>query len=119
VIEGEDQGAIEAGSVVSAGGVTKMMIEVGRPGAVAKKLMKKLLSGGADMTLATRARDRGNAIGESNGADFGKCQMILKEAAIERETGDLGRVLQTSELFLFDGKEDAAIIEKGDGGTAA
>jgi hypothetical protein len=45
--------------------------------------------------------------------------MILKEAAIERETGDLGRVLQTSELFLFDGKEDAAIIEKGDGGTAA
>ena len=45
--------------------------------------------------------------------------MILKEAAIERETRDLSRVLQASELFLFDGKEDAAIIEKGDGGTAA
>ena len=70
MIEGENQGAIEAGGVVGAGSVTKMMIKMGRPGAVAKKLVKKLLGSGANMTLAARARRGRNAIGEADGADF-------------------------------------------------
>ena len=118
MVEGEDQGAVEAGSVVSAGGVTKMMIEVGRTGAAAQKLMKQLLRSGTHMTLAAGARGRKNAIGEPDGADFRKFQMILKEATIEREPRDFGGVLETSEFFLFDGKEYAAVIEKCDGGTA-
>ena len=119
LIEREDQGAIEAGGVVGAGRVTEMMIEVGGSGAVAKKLMKELLRSGADMALATRARGRRNAIGKPDGTDFREFQMVFKEAAVERETRDFRGVLQASELFLFDGKEDAAVIQKGDGGTAA
>jgi hypothetical protein len=119
LIEGENQGAIEARGVVSAGGMTKMMIEVGRSGSIAKDLVKKLLRSGTDMTLAARARGGKNSISKSDGADFRKLQTILKEAAIERQTGDLRRVLQASEFFLFNGKEDAAVIQECDGGTAA
>ena len=118
MIEGKNQGTVEAGGVVSAGGVTKMMVEVGRARAVAQKLVKKLLRGGTDMTLAARARSGKNAIGEADGADFRKFQMILKEAAVEREPRDFRGVLQTSEFFLFDRKEDTAIIQECDGGTA-
>ena len=81
--------------------------------------MKELLRSGADMALATRARGRRNTIGEPDGTDFREFQMVFKEAAVERETRDFRGVLQASELFLFDGKEDAAVIQKGDGGTAA
>jgi hypothetical protein len=119
LIEREDQGAIEAGGVVSAGGVTEMMIEVGGSRAVAKKLVKKLLHSGAGMTLAARACSRKNAIGEANAANFRKLQMILEEAAIECKARDFRGILQTSEFFLFNGEENTAVIQECNGGTAA
>ncbi len=119
LIKGQNQGPIEAGRVVGAGSVTKMMIEVGGAGATAEELVKMFLCRGPDMAFAAGAGGRRNPIGKPNGTDFRKFQMILKKAAIESQTRDFGVVLQTREFFLFDSEQYASIVQESHGGTPA
>src|SRR5271166_6591401 len=96
-----------------------MMIKRGRAGATAEELVKMFLCGGPQTTLAASARERQGTVGKTDGTDFRKFQMILKKAAVQGETGDFRRVLQASELFLFDGEQDAPVVQQRDGRALA
>ena len=118
-VESEDQGAIVAGGVVSAGGVAEMMIEAREAWAAAEKMKQAIESSGMWNALAARTCGfcGDGAIGQTNGAAVGKLEMIFQEAAVEGKAGDIGGILKAIEFFFLDGEENALFVEKRDGRT--
>src|SRR3974390_625728 len=114
-VERENERAIEAGGVVSAGGMAKMMFEMRWARAAAEKVLKLLLSGGFG--------DSGSFLGgipfrKRDGPEIGEAQTVLVEAAFQREPRNI-RAFLTAEFFFFNGKEDGLFVDESYGGAAA
>ena len=116
-VEREDEGAIEAGGVVGAGGMAKMVLEVEGPGAAAKEVLKLLL-GRRLLVTSARTLAGNEPFGDGNGAAIGEAEMVFVEAAVERKAWELGTFL-TAELFFLDGEEHGLLVDQGDGGAAS
>jgi len=124
LVEGKDEGAIEAGSVVSAGSVAEMMIEMRGARTAAEEMMELILDGSRFRTLGALGspggtRIPGKPLRDGDGAAVRKLETVFGEAAREGQARDVERIVKTIELFLFDGEKDGGFIEERYRGTAA
>ena len=120
-VEGEDERAIIARSIVRTGCVTKMMIEAREAWTTSQELKEAIVSGGMRSAFTIRAGTGGvdAAIGKTNGTAIGKLEVIFQEATIESEARDFTGVVKTIEFFFLNRKDYAVIIEERDSGTVA
>jgi len=129
LVQREDEGAIEAGSVIGAGSVAEVVLEMRKARPPAEKISKLIINGrglGAPGRFGSLGRFRmaGKTFGNGNRPAIRKLEMIFGEAAFEGEARNVERIPETIEFFLFNGKEDGGFVQQSyrraaaDGGNA-
>ena len=118
-IERQDEGTIETGSVIGAGGVTKMVIEAGEARTSTQELQKAIEGRGMRGTLfAGAGRFAGEAaIGETHSATIGKLQAVFEQTTIEGKTRNFTGIVEAIEFFFLNGKNKTLFVEERYGGA--
>ena len=113
LIEGKDERAIKAGSVVGAGGMTEMMIEMSGARAAPQEILQLQLRCGSYGPLAPAARMRGRCetFGKCNGAAVRQPQVVFVQAPLQSEARNC-RGFFTTQFLFFNGEENGVIIDQ-------
>jgi hypothetical protein len=121
LVEGENEGAVETGRVIGAGGVAEVMVELGGPRTAAEELAKLVVGGGRLGTPGAFGGVLvfGMTLGDGNGTAIREFQMIFGKTSLEGQARNIKRVLEAVEFFFLDGEQDRGFVEQSDRGTAA
>src|SRR6516225_2195682 len=92
-----------------------MMFEMRGPRAATQLVVELLLRRGFGVARTPLGLV---TLGECDGSEIRETEMILVEAALEREARDVGAFL-AAEFFFFDGEKDAPVVDERDRSAAA